>query len=321
MMVVFLAATSSCSTPPQPVFIPNTQSEKAREIVQQNNTLESKSSDSSPSAPLISMSGSGLSSEDQNFISNHLSKLSYMVYYSESSGVDPQFAKIAVSQANRYLLEKQGKTVIDFDQIECNKKDQQVAYQTETGGSIDIIQYLAQKYNADVYVEIDLKASASGSPGSYSATAQGSMKLFETSTASLLGSIAFMSPATFSPTSPDSAISNAIAASVWQAMPKVTEQSKVFMAASMSRGLRYDLVLQNTPDAKQISQFIKALSKKLREVEQLSFSPSETRLALYAFLPKGKIQEAVNDAAQASLISDMYLVYMRGRSFTFNTGL
>jgi hypothetical protein len=335
-----LAAASSCSTPPPPAPASNTQSEKAKALVQgsatsqqdpnaiaqnivtQQNSVPQSPAPVSPQAAIpAGLSGSALNPEEQLFLASYLSRLSYMVYYNDASGIDPRFAKMAVTQANRYLIEKLGLSVIDFDQIERNKKDQQDAYQAETGGSIDMIQYLAQKFNADVYVEIDLKASASGYTGSYSATAQGTMKLFEASTATLLGSITFMSPSTFSPTSPDSAISNAIAASVWQAMPKVADQSKALIAASMSRGVRYDLVLQKTPDAKQISQFVKALSRKLREVEQLNFSPNETKFALFAFMPKAKIQEAVYDAAQTALLPDMYLVYMRGKSFTFNTGL
>jgi len=328
-LIAILAAMMSCTTPPPSAPISNIESDRAKAIVQGTSTPDFPATNAATAPSSVSTGSivsdnvpkSALSAEEQLFVSNYLSKLSYMVYYSENSGIDPRLAKTAVTQANRYLLEKQGLSVIDFDQIERNKRDQQDAYQAETGGSIDMIQYLAQKLNADMYVEIDLKASASGNPGSYSATAQGTMKLFEASTATLLGSIAFMSPPTFSPNSPDSAISNAIAASVWQAMPKVTEQSKALTAAAMSRGVRYDLVLQRTPDAKQISQFVKALSKKIREVEQLNFSPEETKFTLFAFMPKAKIQEAVYEAAQASLLSDIYLVYMRGKSFTFNTGL
>jgi hypothetical protein len=355
-----LAVVSSCSTPPPLAPPTNASTDRAKAIVQgtstqdfpatapgpapsqqnpnataqgivtqQNNAAQSQASASQassqaaaqPSAQPASMYGAALTPEEQGFLANYLGRLSYMVYYNDASGIDPRFAKMAITQANRYLIEKMGLSVIDFDQIERNKKDQLDAYQTETGGSIDMIQYLAQKFNADVYVEIDLKASASGYTGSYTATAQGTMKLFETSTATLLGSIAFMSPPTFSPASSDSAVSNAIAASVWQAMPKVTEQSKALIAASMTRGIRYELVLQKTPDAKQIGQFVKALSRKLREVEQLNFSSNETKFALYAFIPKAKIQEAIYDAADAALLPDTYLVYMRGKSFTFNTGL
>ena len=262
-----------------------------------------------------------LTPDESHFLQNYLGRLSYLVYYNEASGLDPQLAKAAVSQANRYLIEKLGLSVIDFDQIQKNKKDQMSAYQAETDGSIDIITYIAQKLNADVYVEIDAKTTYSGGPGNWSGSAQGSMKIFDASTAALLGSISFMSPQTFSPVSADAAMMNAIAGIVWQSMPKVTEQSKALMSASVSRGVRYELVLQNTPDAKAISQFEKNLSKKVREIERLSYAPGETRFALYAFMPASRIQEAIYDAAAAAGYPDCYLLYMRGRSYTFNTGL
>jgi hypothetical protein len=292
-------------------------------VQQQSGQAQAQTQAQAPAvaSPLAATSSGSLTDEERQFLNNYLSRLSYMVYFNEQAGVNPTYAKMAVSQANRYLIEKLGLSVIDFDQIEKNKKDQLDAYQAETRGSIDMIQYLAQKFNADVYVEIDLRASASGSSGSYSASAQGSLKLFETSTATMIGSIAFMSPPTFSPVSPDSAISNAITASVWQAMPKVTDQAKTLLGASMARGIRYELLVQNTPDPKLIGQFVKALSRKVKEVEQLSYSPSESRFAVYAFLNKAKVQEAVFGAAETVAMTDLYLVYMRGKSFTFNSGM
>jgi hypothetical protein len=344
-VVLFLSLLVSCATsPPAPPPV-NAESNRAKTIVQGTPTAEmpvvttiapQAKTPSQAAQSLVTQQGSGsvpapvvpvpasygvLSPEEQGFLATYLSRLSYMVYYNDASGMDPRFAKMAVTQANRYLIEKLGLSVIDFDQIERNKKDQLDAYQAETGGSIDLIQYLAQKFNADVYVEIDLKAAGSGTPGNWSGSAQGTMKLFETSTAVLLGSIAFMSPPTFSPVSQDSAVANAIAASVWQAMPKMTEQSKALIGASLSRGIRFELVAQKIPDAKMVAQFIKALGRKFREVEQLSFSSGETRIALYAFSTKAKVQEAIYDAATTALMPDMYLVYMRGKSFTFNSGL
>lgn len=343
-VVLFLALLVSCSTSPPPSPPPNAEDNRAKAIVQGTPTPEmpvvttvapQAQTPSQAAQSIVTQQGAGpapsstapvpatygaLSPEEQGFLATYLSRLSYMVYYNDASGVDPRFAKMAVTQANRYLIEKLGLSVIDFDQIERNKKDQLDAYQAETGGSIDMIQYLAQKFNADVYVEIDLKAAGSGNPGNWNGSAQGTMKLFETSTAILLGSIAFMSPPTFSPVSQDSAVANAIAASVWQAMPRMTEQSKTLIGASLSRGVRFELVAQKIPDAKMVAQFIKALGRKFREVEQLSFSPGETRIALYAFSTKAKVQEAIYDAAAVALMPDMYLVYMRGRSFTFNSG-
>ncbi|MBU0927644.1 MAG: hypothetical protein KKA67_07835 [Spirochaetes bacterium] len=271
--------------------------------------------DSAPPAPGV------MTPEEEAFLNNYLARLQYMVYYDEAAGIDPQSAKVAVNQANRFLLEKLGLSVVDFDQIEKNKKDQRSAYQAETGGSIDLIQYIAQKYNADVYVEISFSSTPSSSGGKFYATAQGSMKIYDTSTAQLLGSVAFQSPQVMSTTSSESAIGNAVAASVWSAMPKMTDQTKSLVKNSMARGVRYEVVIQNTPDSRQISNLRRALGKVVREVEQVSYSPSETKLALYTFKSRDKLEDAMYDAADKAGLLDLYLVYSRGKAFTFNSGL
>ena len=351
--VVIVVGLAGCASPPQAVKGPSAESQQAKNIVQGTSTpdmpatLPAPAQDTSttakgivqsqpvpgsaqtPSAPpsvqstqSASYQSDALSPDEAKFLQTYLARMSYLVYYNESSGIDPQLAKAAVSQANRYLIEKLGLSVIDFDQIQKNKKDQMSAYQAETGGSIDIITYIAQKLNADIYLEIDAKTSFGGGPGGWSGSAQGSMKIFDASTAALLGSISFLSPQTFSPVSSDAAMMNAIAGAVWQAMPKVTEQSKALMTSSIAtRGVRYELILQNTPDAKSIAQFQRNLSKKVREVEQLSYAPGESRFALYAFMPASRIQDAIYEAASAAGFPDSYLLYMRGKSYTFNTGL
>ncbi len=263
-----------------------------------------------------------LTPEEAAYLESYLSRLNYMVYYNEETQVDPALAKRAVSMANRYLIEKMGLSVIDFDQIEKNKKDQQAAYQSETGGSIDIIQYLAQKFNADVYVELDFTVASEVRDAKYYATASGSMKIYDVSTASLLGSIVIASGgAAMSPSSADAAATNAVTAPIWQAMPKMIEQSKQLIKNSLGRGIRYELILQKTPDSKAVSQFRRALAKSVREVEQVSYSAAATKLYVYTFQSGEKVEDAVYEAAEDSGMPDMNLIYSRGRSYTFDTGL
>lgn len=272
----------------------------------------------SPQAPAAQ---SGQLTPDQSaFIQNYLNRLNYMVYYNADSKIDPKYAKIAVSQANRWLIEKMGLSVIDYDQIEQNKKDQAAAWQTETGGTIDIIQYLAQKFNADVYVEIDFSLSTGGQAGAYTASAQGSMNIYETSTAALLGSVSFSGQPAFSPSSLDAAATNAIASAVWTMMPKVTDQAKSLVSNSLQRGVRYELILEKTPDSRIVSTFRRALERTVQEVDQISYSPGETRFNVYAFLPGDKVEDAVYSAATQAGLRDLNLVYMRGRSYTFDSG-
>ncbi|HOX30927.1 MAG TPA: DUF6175 family protein [Spirochaetales bacterium] len=262
-----------------------------------------------------------LTPEEQAYLENYLARLNYMVYYNADAKIDAKLAKMAVTQANRYLIEKLGRSVVDFDQIEKNKADQRSAYESETGGSISLIQYIAQKQNADVYVELDFTVASETRDGKYYASAMGSMKLFDTSTASLLGSVALISQPAFSPSSLEAAVNNAVLGSVWVAMPKMAEQSKELLKGSLGRGVRYEIILQKTPDSRQVSQLRRALAKKMREVEQASYSPDETRLYVYTFQKGDKVEDAMYDAASSAGLNDLNLVYSRGKSYTFNSGL
>jgi hypothetical protein len=262
-----------------------------------------------------------LTPEEEAYLTNYLNRLNYMVYFDEATGLDPKIAKTAVNQANRYLIEKLGRTVMDFDQVEKNKKDQQTAYQAETGGAIGIIQFLAQKFNADVYVEVSFSTTKSSTGGRHYAAASGSMKIFDTSTAQLLGAVAFQSPEVMSTVSLEQAETNAVSASVWNGMPRMIDQSRMLVKNSLSRGIRYEVIIQKTPDSRAISNLRRFLGRAVREVEQASYSPEETRLAIFTFGNATKVEDAIYDAAERAGMLDIYLVFSRGKSFTFNTGM
>lgn len=329
-------AFACASSPPEPASNPS--QDRAKAIVQGGADLsapppssqaQSAPAQANPPKPAAQAASADqpppapgqLTPEEQAYLQNYLSRLNYMVYYNADAKIDPRLAKAAVSQANRYLIEKQGLSVIDFDQIEKNKKDQQTAYQKETGGSIDIIQYLAQKFNADVYVELDFALSQDSRDNGFSASAQGSMKIFDTSTATLMGSVVFTSRPSFSPNSAEAAATNAVEGSIWLAMPKLVDQSKQLIQNSLARGIRYEIVIQKTPDSRQISQLRRALAKKMREVEQVSYSADATKLNIYTFQSGDKVEDAIYDAGAAAGLNDLNLVYSRGKSLTFDSGL
>jgi hypothetical protein len=264
---------------------------------------------------------SDVSDADKKFIQNFLTNLHYMVYFNEKSGLDVFLAKSAVGQADRYLLQ-QGRDVIDFDQIVRNKNDQKSAYQTEVGESMDMIQFIAQKLNADVYVELDAQTQGSDRNGKFYGDANITARMFETSTATLLGSVTYKSPTTMSASSSQDAVTNALVAGVWAMMPKIIDQSRTQMAARVQSGIKFELVVQKTPDARTMSQFRRNLAKKMRDVEQISSSPSETRYYVYYFGRLQEVEDAVYDAAQkVTGLENLYQVYSRGKSITFNTGL
>lgn len=275
-------------------------------------------------APVDTVDASDMPSEptpeETRFLENYLASLKYMVYYDEGAGVSPQLAKTAVAQANRYLIEKMGVQPIDFDAVEKKKADERSAYQAETGNSMDYIQFIAQKLNADVYVEISFTNTNETNNGKFYCTVSGSMKLYNASTGDLLGSVAMNSPKTIGP-SQDQAATYAVTASVWMAMPKMADQSKTLLKSAWRDGIRYDVVFQNTADAKKMSQLKRQLQKKIRKIQQDSFSAQETRWSMYTFKKADGMEDVIYDAADSVGMRDVYLVYQRGKSFVFNTGM
>lgn len=271
-----------------------------------------------------SLDGPVLSAAEKKYMETFFSKMRYMVYFAEKPGLDPDIAKAAVAQANRYLVEKEKLEVVDLEQIEKGKADSEKAYEAETGGSIDMIQYIAQKLNADVYLEISLDVQTKLKDGKYSSGAQVAIKLFEASTASLLGSVSYLNTGIVIPGATDAKPSqaNAATSAVWAVMPKVVEQAKALMAKSDAMGIKHELVVQKTPDAKLMAAFRKKLSSKVKAVETVSSSASETRYYVYFVGKADSLEDIITSAGeQVPGLEGMYLVFRRGRSFTFNSGL
>jgi len=348
LFLVLIAFLSSCvSTPPQkqeapaPAPAPSANTDKsdalqtrAQELVTGQPGGLAGSQTTATASPATTSTGTStaasndvpaftpgvLSQEEIAFLENHLNRLQYMVYYDPSVDMQAHIAKTAIAQANRYLIEQLRLTVMDMDQLERLKADQQMAYQAETGGSINIMQYLAQKYNADIYVEIALVAETEVRNNVPYASARGSMKMYDTSTGQLLGTVPFQSPQVRN-TSLDAAVTNAVTASVWAGMPRMIEQSRNLIRGSMADGVRYELTLQNPPDGRGMLNFRRALERYFRVVESGPSSATEAKITISTFQSKNRVENAIYDAAERAGMMDMYPVYSRGRLFVVNSGL
>lgn len=259
--------------------------------------------------------------EEQRFIRRYVDTMTYMVYFNEESPADPFVMRSAVAQANSYLAGA-GVVAIDAAQIEAVRRDQQLVYEEEVGREVGIIQWVAQRLNADVYIEIDAVTAGETQGGTHYGSANVTMRMFETSTGQLLGSVNRASPRTVSRASQQDAVLNALQSTVYQAMPTVIDQSRTQMARYFSRGIRYELVLQSTPDARLMSDFRRQMRRNVSDLITVSQSAEETVYEVYFF---GRIDELED---QIYTVSDrvpgfegLYLVLTRGKSLTFNTGL
>ncbi|MFQ3620853.1 MAG: hypothetical protein SNJ78_07900 [Spirochaetales bacterium] len=259
--------------------------------------------------------------EEKAFLRRYLDSLTYMVYFNEESKEDPFLMKTAVGMANSVLLSNRINAV-DFAEVEKLKKDQQILYEEETGKEMSMIQWIAQKLNADVYIEIDAVTEGETQGSNHYGSAKINLKIFESSTGSLLGSVPFSSPRTFSRVSQFDAKANALQSTLFRAMPIAVEQAKNQLAKVFERGIRYELVLQKTSDSRLMTRFRSRLRDRVADLQVINQSAESTKFAVFFFGRIDQLEELIYSVADAVPgLEGMEQVVIRGKTLVFNTGL
>ncbi|MEE8440130.1 MAG: hypothetical protein V3S41_00290 [Spirochaetia bacterium] len=267
--------------------------------------------------------------EEERFIRRYVETMTYMVYFSNDAavgagGVSADNAEFimqsAVNQANSYLV-ADGRVVVDAAQVARLKEDQQLIYEEETGREISLLQWVARRLNADVYIELDAQVSGTTSAENHYGTADVTLNMYDTSTAQVLGSVNRRSQNSFSRTSQQDAMLNAVQSTVYQAMPYAVEMARNQMARMLTRGIRYELTIQNPPDGRALSRFRSTMRENVREIATVSQSPEE---AVYEVFVIGSTDDVVDLVYEVSErvagFEDLVLVISRGRAMTFDAG-
>jgi hypothetical protein len=267
------------------------------------------------------VAGTEPTAEEKRFIARYVDNMTYMVYFNEEGSEDPFYMKAAVGIANEFLTSN-AMEAVDLTQVEKLKKDQQMLYEEETGESISMIQWIAQKLNADVYVEIDGRTTGETSQGKYYGQANITLKGFEASTGRLLGSQPWNSPRTFSTASEQAARINALQTSVYKAMPVVIDQAKAYMDKALRNGIKYELVIQKTEDPRMVSDFYRKMRRKVKDISTVSQTTEEAKYNVYLIGSIEDLVDVVYDVSETVAgMEGLYQVVLRGKSVTFNTGL
>jgi len=259
--------------------------------------------------------------EEKNFLRKYLDSLTYMVYFNEESKEDPFLMKAAVGMANSILISN-GKNAVDYAEVEKLKKDQKILYEEEAGKEMSMIQWIAQKLNADVYIEIDAITEGETQGANHYGSAKITLKMFESSTGALLGSVPYSSPRTFSRVSQFDAKSNALQSTLFKAMPIAVEQSKSLLAKAFERGIRYELILQNTSDSRLMTRFRSRLRSKVADLQVINQSAESTKFAVFYFGRIDSLEELIYSIADSVPgLEGMEQVLIRGKTLVFNTKL
>jgi len=248
--------------------------------------------------------------------------LTYMVYFDEKLAKDPFLMNLAVNGANKYLADNKI-PYVNLSQIQKIKEDQAAIFEEETGESVSIIQWIASKLNADIYVVLSLDTSTKIDGKKYTASAKVVMENFDSSTAAGRGSASYQTiPPAMSTVSPEDALNNAVSSAAYKAMGEAIRQARQFTERELIQGLKYDLIVVNTPDSRVMRDFQKALERKTKSVKRVSFSDQETKYEVRFVGRISDLEDLVYDVASTvNGLQDMRLVTQRGNSLTFNTGM
>ena len=275
-----------------------------------------------PADVAVSPPSSSASPEETALIDEIIGNLTFMVYYDEESSTDPFLAKTAVGMANRYLSEN-GMEYVDLGQIERIKKDQAAAYEDETGQAVSMIQWIAGKLNADIYIEIVVDANSNTKNNRYYGSASVSLKNFDASTAAGRGSSYYQTvPPAMSTVSEADALNNAVASATFNAIKKAVEQARSYTHKELTQGIKYDLVIQNTFDSRLMRDFMKKMERKVKSIKRISTSPEETKYDVRLIGRIEDLEDLVYDVSEGLPgLEGISLVYQRGNSITFDSGL
>ncbi len=263
--------------------------------------------------------------QDEQFIKTYLENLVYMVYIDEDTHVAPEnkfLLKKAVAVANDYLTSHAMEAVL-LDEVEKLKQDQETLYQEDSGGDISVVQWLAQKLNADVYITLNLRITSETKRKNHFAQASITLTAFESSTGRLMGSKTYNQPEkSFSPTSEEEAKINAVEVSVKRIMRDIIDTSREYMKKALKKGIKYEVFLDGAGDSGVIGEFIDSLKRRVKDVQTVYRTDEQAKCYVWALVTNQDLEQLVLDTAKTIPgLEGMVTVSVRRKSLTFSTGL
>jgi hypothetical protein len=105
-------------------------------------------------------------------------------------------------------------------------------------------------------------------------------------------------------------------------MPHAVKQAETVLSRQFEMGIRYEVVLQNTPDSRLMSDLRRALRRKVSDVETVAQSAEETRYVIHFYGRVDELEDLMYDTADlVPGLQNLDLVLTRGKTLTFDTGL
>ena len=264
---------------------------------------------------------SELQGNNVGFITQYVDSMLYMVVPNQKAKDGNTFSKSAVNMANKYLLDN-GYRAVDYAAVEALKSDSSslFAQEPETA-DLSVVQWIAQKLGADVYIEVDGFVQGGRETGGYYGQAEVNLKMYNPSTGELLGAVPYSSPKTFDRGSTEAAAQNAIKSTVFKAMSVAVDQAKKALVRDYAQGIRYEITINNTPDSKLMSNFRNELQRKVEAIRVVHQSAAQTKYAVQYF---GRVEDMENivysTAESVTGMEKISLVMIRGKTLMFRLG-
>jgi hypothetical protein len=270
--------------------------------------------------------------ETESFINDYLDHLLYMVIINDKIKIpegEEEVYRKAIAAANDYLT-SQNLAVVFQEQVEKLRRDQRTLAEDVQGENLSVAQWLAQKLNADVYIEIDVVFKSEKRGAQWFAQANLTLNVYEPSTGQILGSKPYSQLDRSVGASDQLAKINAVQLGMKRIMADVVKLARTNMRQAVANGIRYELKLLNTADAKTVGAFIEKLkaavlpsgASAVTAVEAHSLTDREGTWYVHYFGRPDDFQRLVLKTAETVPgLEGMKLVLQRGKSFSFTTGM
>jgi hypothetical protein len=93
------------------------------------------------------------------------------------------------------------------------------------------------------------------------------------------------------------------------------------MAKTLTRGIRYEVIIQKPLGDRVMSRFWSRLEQRVRSIKSLSQSPEEIKYYVWYIGSLDQLKNIVYDITETITgLENMEMVLSRGKSITFNTG-
>lgn len=259
-----------------------------------------------------------LQGNNVGFIERYVDGMLYMVVPNQKAKDGNTFSKSAVNMANKYLLDN-GYRAVDYAAVEALKSDSASLFAQEPDtANLSVVQWIAQKLGADVYIEVDGFVQGGRETGGYYGQAEVNLKMYNPSTGELLGAVPYSSPKTFDRGSTEAAAQNAIKSTVFKAMGVAVDQAKKALVRDYAQGIRYELTVNNTADSKLMNKFRNALNAKVETIRVVHQSAAQTKYALQYFGSVEDMETLVYATAESVPgMESLSLVMIRGKTLMF----